>query len=105
MRLFVLLALIFCSTPLFSQRYITDEFPLLDSLIGGTYGEAVNYLGENQDLLYDFYAPKDDDLDKRPLIIYMHGGGFVEGSRSYPSVKMLSRKMAMKGYAVANIDY
>lgn len=105
MRNIIILALIFASTNLFSQRFLTYEYPQLDSIIGGSYGTAVNYLGENQDLLFDFYAPKNDESNKRPLIIYLHGGGFNSGTRSYPSVKLIAKKMAMKGYAVANIDY
>lgn len=105
MRYLFLLAFFFSSIHLYSQRFLTYEFPQLDSIIGGTYGTAVNYLGENQNLLFDFYAPQDDPGTKRPLIIYLHGGGFNSGTRSYPSVKLLCKKMAMKGYAVANIDY
>ena len=88
-----------------SQRYLTEVFPELDSIIGGTYGESTDYQGSTQNLLFDFYEPKNDTELKRPLFIYIHGGGFTSGSRSYPSVKKLCRIMASKGYAVANIDY
>lgn len=89
----------------YAQRYLTPIFPVLDSTIGGIYGTAINNQAVNQDLLFDFYEPSGDTLLQRPLIIYIHGGGFTSGSRSYPSVKLLCQKMAQKGYAVANIDY
>lgn len=89
----------------YAQRYLTYVFTDLDSIIGGTYGNAVNHLGNNQNLLFDFYAPTLDPIPKRPLIIYIHGGGFTSGTRQYPSIKLLSQKMARKGYAVASIDY
>lgn len=105
MRSILLLLLLSGSIVVYGQRFITDEYPVLDSLIGGVYGEAIDYQSNSQDLLFDFYEPANDTLAKRPLLIYMHGGGFTSGSRTYPSVQMLSRRMASKGYAVANIDY
>ncbi len=105
MKYLLLILFLYVSTSAFSQRYLTFLYPQLDSLIGGVYGTAVNSLSVNQNLLFDFYAPNLDSLQQRPLIIYIHGGGFTSGTRSYPSIKLLCRKMAMKGYAVANIDY
>lgn len=95
----------FLSLTGYSQRYLTDDYPQLDSIIGYTYGTALNYQGVNQNLLFDFYEPSNDNITDRPLVIYVHGGGFTSGSRSYPSVKAICRRMANKGYAVANIDY
>lgn len=100
----LLFVFIFCFN-IYSQRYLTDDYLVLDSIIGGSYGTAVDYQSNNQNLLFDFYEPANDILTKRPLIIYIHGGGFTSGSRTYPSVQMLCRRMANKGYAVANIDY
>lgn len=105
MKKFIILILLFFSINTYAQRYLTSDFTELDSIIGGTYGNAVNYLGNNQDLIFDFYAPGHDTIQKRPLIIYIHGGGFTSGTRTYPSVKLLCQKMARKGYSVANIDY
>lgn len=107
MKKLIILVLFFINTNTNTnaQRYVTYVFTDLDSIIGGTYGNAIDYLGSNQNLLFDFYAPKSDTILKRPLIIYIHGGGFTSGTRAYPSVKLLCKKMARKGYAVATIDY
>jgi acetyl esterase/lipase len=105
MRKLLFILILFTVHHSFAQRYLTPVYPSIDSLIGGTYGNALNYLSVNQNLLYDFYSPTADTAQKRPLIIYIHGGGFTSGTRSYPSVKLLCRKMAMKGYAVASLDY
>ncbi|MFK8037918.1 MAG: T9SS type A sorting domain-containing protein [Crocinitomicaceae bacterium] len=88
-----------------SQRYLMDEFPILDSIIGGTYGSSIDYQSNTQNLLFDFYEPLNDTATKRPLIIYIHGGGFNSGSRTLFSVREICRRMAKKGYAVANLDY
>lgn len=102
--LIVFSILLFASTS-FSQRYLTEVFSSLDSTIAGIYGNAVNVQSQNQDLLFDFYEPFGDTELKRPLILYIHGGGFTSGSRDYPSVKAFCRTMAKKGYTVATIDY
>jgi acetyl esterase/lipase len=96
---------VFCLQSFYAQRYLTNVYAQLDSIIGSTYGNSIDYLGNTQNLLYDLYSPKADTAQKRPLIIYIHGGGFTSGSRTYPSVKLLCQNMAKKGYAVANIDY
>lgn len=105
MKVVALLLVLLSSYNGFTQRYLTDEFPVLDSIIGGIYGTAINYQSNSQNLLFDFYKPANDVNSNRPLIIYLHGGGFNSGSRSYPSVQQICRRMANKGYTVANIDY
>ncbi len=105
MKAFLFSILFLASSYLFSQRYLTFVYSQIDSVIGASYGNASNYMSVNQSLEFDFYSPSLDTCQKRPLIIYIHGGGFTSGSRSYPSVKLFCRKMAMKGYAVATIDY
>lgn len=87
------------------QRYVERLYPELDSIIGKEYAVSTNYLGNEQSLLFDFYAPKNDLETKRPLIIYIHGGGFALGYRNILSIKMFCRIMAEKGFAVASIDY
>ncbi|NLX72314.1 MAG: alpha/beta hydrolase fold domain-containing protein [Bacteroidales bacterium] len=105
MKKLIILILLFLNFSAYSQRYLSYVFSELDSVIGGNYGYAIDYLGNNQNLLFDFYAPRLDPVQQRPLIIYIHGGGFTSGTREYQSIKLLSQKMARKGYAVASIDY
>ena len=105
MKQITLLIAFLCSLSSYGQRYLTDEFLVLDSIIAGTYGTSIDYQSNPQNLLFDFYAPENDTLNERPLLIYIHGGGFTTGTRTYPSVQSICRSMANKGYAVANIDY
>ncbi|MCJ8208137.1 alpha/beta hydrolase [Mucilaginibacter sp. RS28] len=55
--------------------------------------------------LYDLYTPTGDDMEKRPLIIWMHGGGFVFGSKDAKGIKMWCRTFARRGYVCAAINY
>jgi len=70
-----------------------------------TYGKNTSQGGKTLDLKLDVYQPKGDMLSKRPLIIYVHGGGFTQNSRS--NIKNLGflQTLAKSGFVVASIDY
>jgi acetyl esterase/lipase len=55
--------------------------------------------------LADVYQPHDDNLKKRPLIIWMHGGGFLFGSKDAKGIKLWSKTFAQRGYVCAAINY
>jgi acetyl esterase/lipase len=52
------------------------------------------------DLLLDLYLPE-GSLPPFPTLVYIHGGGWMEGSRRYCP----GETFAVHGYAVASIDY
>lgn len=55
--------------------------------------------------LFDLYAPKDDTTGRRPLMIWMHGGGFKFGSRHAAGTRLWCRTFAKRGYVCVAIDY
>ncbi|MFV0591088.1 MAG: alpha/beta hydrolase [Draconibacterium sp.] len=59
--------------------------------------------GENLDL--DVYLPQGDAETERATIIFVHGGGFVGGSRDGEMVTNFCKQMAYHGYVVASISY
>ena len=69
------------------------------------YGSAYNDKTEKQqDLMLDAYFPPDSDTrDKRPAVVFMHGGGFSSGDKK--SGSRLAQELAMRGYAVFSISY
>lgn len=54
---------------------------------------------------YDWYAPANDTTTKRPLIIWMHGGGFKYGTKNAKEIKIWGNEFARRGYAVATLNY
>ncbi|RYE12763.1 MAG: hypothetical protein EOP51_30955, partial [Sphingobacteriales bacterium] len=80
-----------------AQRYLSDTFKSVDSIPNIQYGSAPDYQHKTQNLLLDFYEPHGDKAGKRPLLLYVHGGGFVEGTRKWPSIKLMCEKMALRG--------
>lgn len=69
------------------------------------YGEAVTSRNRNQKLYLDFYEPAEDTLSLRPLLIFLHGGSFLDGSRSHLETVLPCTDLAKRGYAVAAVSY
>ena len=57
-------------------------------------------------LKMDVYAPKKiKKTDSLPVMLWMHGGGFVGGNRNYPSEVKLAQLATEKGYLGVSISY
>jgi acetyl esterase/lipase len=56
------------------------------------------------DLKLDVYKPNTGQ-PQMPLVLVVHGGGFVSGSKSQANVVEWSKAFAARGYLVASIDY
>jgi lysophospholipase L1-like esterase len=88
------------------KRYKENIFSEVDSVADIKYGNAINIKGENEDLLLDMVTPPlSDTLKKRPLLIYIHGGGFKNNSKKGIFSSLLCISFAKKGYVTASIDY
>ena len=55
--------------------------------------------------LFDLYQAKDDTTRLRPLIIWIHGGGFKFGSKEAKGIQLWSKTFAQRGYVCAAINY
>lgn len=65
--------------------------------------EAIEYARvDDHALLLDLYLP-DDDSTSRPVVVFVHGGGWKNGSRK--SAKKNAAWLADHGFVVAGIDY
>ena len=60
---------------------------------------------EKKAYLFDLFQPKDDNEPRRPLIIWMHGGGFKFGTKEAKGVQLWSKTFAQRGYVCADINY
>jgi len=60
---------------------------------------------EKKSFLFDLYRPKDGHSAPRPLIIWMHGGGFKLGTKEAKGIKLWSKTFAQRGYVCAAINY
>jgi acetyl esterase/lipase len=69
---------------------------------GYTLDKKLSYSDKH---LFDLYQPKDDSASRRPLMIWIHGGGFKFGSRQAAGTRLWCRTFAQRGYVCAAIDY
>lgn len=65
-----------------------------------TYAEKAS-----DSLQLDLYIPDDNRETARPLLLYVHGGGFSGGQRNGSGIDRFCRAIAARGYAVATISY
>lgn len=103
----VSLLLIFssCTKSRTGRRPVNNNFDgkKYDNII---YGRNTDYFGVTEDLGLNIYQSKDvvDGLvDKLPLVVYVHGGGFLVGARA--GGDNLMELMTAKGFIGASIDY
>ena len=81
-------------------RLSSDEAP---SLYFYQNANEITY----KNLLFDLYQPKNDTTNDRPLVIIVHGGAFVSGSKNDLNQPIIGYcdSLAARGYVVASIDY
>jgi acetyl esterase/lipase len=72
----------------------------VELIVNIEYGEAYNNLGVNQKLYLDIYRPKTeiDTLEKKPLVMFVHGGGLVGGNKDSEGAVELGYSYAQAGY-------
>ena len=102
------LSLILCSFFVLTvqgQRFKTDIFTSMDSNVNIRYGEAKNIKNEMETLMLDVFMPSADTMKKRPLIVFIHGGGFQNGNRKVSITQRTVRQFVPKGYVVSCISY
>lgn len=104
---FLIIGLCLMATSVLSQKRFKNEvFTTIDSFTNIEYGSAVNIKGENETLLLDVFSPpKDDTMKKHPLLIFIHGGGFQNNSKTGNYSSMVCGSFAKRGYVTATIDY
>ncbi len=95
----LLLALVFPLVMTGQERYLE---PLFDSVAVQTFTYATKD-GQNLDL--DLYAPWNDPEEARPLILYVHGGGFSGGIRNSVDIVRFCHRLAEFGYNTVSITY
>jgi predicted peptidase len=87
-------------------RYADSLFNSLNVFNNVQYGKAINIKGAEEILLLDvFVPPTADKIRYRPLVVYVHGGGFVNNTKTSDLSTLICTTLAKKGYVTATIDY
>ena len=98
----ILLALCFFGAPdiVFAQKLYEDI-----AISGYSVEKDLRYSKVEKYTVFDLYRPKTDGVAVRPLIIWMHGGGFKFGSKNAAGVKVWCGSLARRGWICAAINY
>ncbi|MFT6768803.1 MAG: para-nitrobenzyl esterase, partial [Flavobacteriales bacterium] len=87
------------------NRFFNQVFNDYTEIENIVYGENINYQGSTTELLLDVYQPVGDIETARPLIVMVHGGSFIGGSKDGVDVTSLASDFTKMGYVVASINY
>ncbi|MGI8588668.1 MAG: alpha/beta hydrolase fold domain-containing protein [Chloroflexia bacterium] len=61
--------------------------------------------GGDADLKLDLYLPQPLDAGPVPVAVYVHGGGWQEGDKTWITRILPAERLVARGYAVAALDY
>lgn len=67
------------------------------------YSSPINYLGQLEPQTMDIYTPQGDVSNSRPLLVFIHGGAFIDGSKEDQANDAIY--YAKMGYTTATINY
>lgn len=95
----IFLLILFTTCLQAQQRYIDDLFQVKEP------ESRVYATKDGEDLKLDIYTPENDTASARPLIVFMHGGGFAGGSPKNPAEVRFAQMAAKKGYVAVQISY
>lgn len=86
-------------------RYRDSVFAAVTETRNLAYATSKTHTGATETQLLDLYEPQGDTAAARPVIIWVHGGGFSGGTKDDADVVALCRIYARKGYVTASINY
>jgi acetyl esterase/lipase len=92
-----------CDTNRYKTPIFNAVFKHADILYGE--GQVWNIPYNNTDLKMDIYEPIGDTLLQRPLMLWVHPGGFLLGDKGVDDMVALCDSFAKRGYVTASIGY
>lgn len=87
-------------------EYSQAQTVYLDSLYTTIEKSTYTYFNKpDEELKMDLFDPIENRKSDRPVILYVHGGGFASGERDHPVHEDFLRHFAHKGYVTATMSY
>jgi len=85
-------------------RYVDEVFTDVTVSEDELYATAPDLVtGDDVQLHVDVYQPVGDTLDARPVIVWVHGGGFRGGTKE--SLREVATDWARRGYVTISVEY
>ncbi|WP_299584619.1 alpha/beta hydrolase [uncultured Sunxiuqinia sp.] len=91
---------------LFTLNATVAQERYLEEITDSVQTETFTYIQKDgQQLELDVYTPAFDSQDTRPVLLYVHGGGFSGGTRDGGRIPAFCKKIARRGYVAVSITY
>ena len=87
------------------KRYRDQIFASADITHNESYAADTAKAEDSTAYKYDIYTPHGDASHNRPLLIWMHGGGFVFGDKNDESARLWCETFARRGYVCVSVNY
>lgn len=84
--------------------YTTDQYSFSEES-NVVYGTALGFDSFIDTLKLDIYKPVGDDNCNRPVLVLVHGGSWITGSKDEGYVPEIAEMFAKRGWVVATINY
>ncbi len=101
-ELILLPALIATAMSVHTQPLV-DQVHTIKSFKNVEYTTAIRFDGKADTLRMNIVVPTNDNATKRPLVMWIHGGGFIQGNRA--DFQALAESWARRGYTAVTISY
>jgi acetyl esterase/lipase len=69
------------------------------------FASYINSKGLSESLRLDLYQLKTCETNKRPVIIFVHGGGFSQGDKQQELYKKMAATFSGNGYVALSVNY
>jgi acetyl esterase/lipase len=100
---FLLMSIFSFSQNMHAVRYKDAVFTKVNMQKDLLYDTSKNVKAEYRQ--FDLYEPLNDSVHQRPLIIWLHGGGFKYGTKNSKEIKIWGNEFAKHGFVVATLNY
>jgi acetyl esterase/lipase len=97
LAVFGLSAVVVSTQPFVDQTYKIKSFKDVQ------YAMVTGFDGRTDTLRMNIVVPTNDNVVKRPLVMWIHGGGFIQGNRA--DFQALAESWARRGYTAVTISY
>ncbi|MRR24313.1 alpha/beta hydrolase, partial [bacterium] len=88
------------------ESFIGQKFTKVIVTDSIKFADVTDYKGRPVALMLDIYQPAGDNSTGRPVIVWIHGGGFRTGSlRTQNYIVNYATSFAKRGYVCISIDY
>ncbi len=87
------------------DRYLDPSFENFTIHKDLFFGSNIQSNGERLDLYLDVFTPDGDTSKLRPLLIYFHGGTFINGSKETDEAYLICEEFVKRGYVAVSSTY